>query len=443
MFPHFRNFEKHPIRNEISFDIDNVSVEIVNSCRRGILSLIPNVGINFDPYNADISDIQFIENTSPLHNEFLGHRLSLLPVNLNEDEIETFDKNKYNFEIQVHNKTHEMIKVTSNDIRITDENGQLYPLEVHRKIFPVSQITGDPILIVALNPNHYNIDMGEKLHVKFQASIGKGMDHARFSPVSTCTYFNNIDKEKVEKAKKELIDKTQDVLSKKDANLMGSQDIEILKKRFDVHDAYRYFKTNEYGEPNSFRFIIESESGLSHKYIFSKVLDVLINTIDDLIKRKRFKLTGLGDNTFSILVKGEQHTLGNLIQGSFYNMFMRERPNVSQENEKDENNENMESLKFIGYHLVHPLMEELVFKIAFLNESHEEITLERVKNFFQYGLRKIQDNLRNVKENWEKDYETHFNDKSEKKGNKKEKSTKKLSSNKEEKSKKVKHVKKT
>jgi len=392
----FRQFKKHNIRNEITFKIQDVPLEIVNALRRVIISELNNVAVHFDPYNNDESDIKFIENTSCLHNEFLGHRLSLIPLHFDEKEVDQFQKEKYLFEINVHNKTHDDLEVTTNDIRIKDENGNEYPEEFHKKIFPVSSITKDPILIVILNPNHYNLDMGEKLNVQFRASIGKALKHARYSPVSTCTYFNVIDDEKVKIAKEKYIEEKQKELDDKNEKLLSKEDIDLLKKRFDVHDAYRYFQTNEYDEPNAFEFTLESECRLSHKYLVSKAIDVLIDKMDNILEKRRHKISNIGSNAYSILIKGEQHTLGNLIQGIFYNNYIR--PFLDKKDKKDQ------LLTYIGYYLVHPLSEEILFKMNFSDDKINSV--RDVENFLKKGFQELQNLLRHIQTNWEKEIDS-------------------------------------
>jgi len=55
----------------IDFDVHNVDVSVVNSLRRVMWAEVPTLAI-------DLVDIEI--NTSPLHDEFLAHRLGLLPI---------------------------------------------------------------------------------------------------------------------------------------------------------------------------------------------------------------------------------------------------------------------------------------------------------------------------------------------------------------------------
>ena len=80
------------------FELENTPLYIANSLRRSFSSLVPTTSFD-DTYFDKKEDrsIQINTNTSALHNEFLSHRLSLIPINLeNKDnlKIKTFlDKN--------------------------------------------------------------------------------------------------------------------------------------------------------------------------------------------------------------------------------------------------------------------------------------------------------------------------------------------------------------
>ena len=78
------------------FDLENVSVALANSIRRAILSEIPTIAFDdmpnkhFDFMNKKYDkSIKIISNQSPLHNEFLSHRVSLIPLNINNHKIES------------------------------------------------------------------------------------------------------------------------------------------------------------------------------------------------------------------------------------------------------------------------------------------------------------------------------------------------------------------
>ena len=105
----FKEFNK--TNSEIEFKVKNIDTSILNSIRRVILSEIENVAFEFEPYKTENPDVNIIKNTSPLHNEFIKHRLSLIPLCFDVNEINDFDKNKYKFIIQKSNNTNSLLDV--------------------------------------------------------------------------------------------------------------------------------------------------------------------------------------------------------------------------------------------------------------------------------------------------------------------------------------------
>ena len=78
--------------NNITFDIKGDSEHgldksIINSIRRVLLSSIPTVGFRTE---IDQSDITIVKNNTSLHNEFLLHRMGLLPLYIDPTD---FNKN--------------------------------------------------------------------------------------------------------------------------------------------------------------------------------------------------------------------------------------------------------------------------------------------------------------------------------------------------------------
>ena len=76
--------------NKLEFTVSNLNRALVNALRRIIISEIPTIA--FQTCQSEESDVKIIKNTSALHNEFILHRIGLIPVHLNVTE--TFDKNK-------------------------------------------------------------------------------------------------------------------------------------------------------------------------------------------------------------------------------------------------------------------------------------------------------------------------------------------------------------
>lgn len=315
--------------SKLKFLVEDVDVSIVNSIRRIILAEIPNVAIAFDP-TQEQNDIIIHSNTCSLHNEFLAHRISLIPLHFDANEIESFDPTKYKFVLKKKNTGTDSILITTNDFDIYDENNVKYENIVRNKIFPSDRITRDHIIITRLKPNLYDLSKGEEVDIECRASIGVGKDHARWCPVSKCTYFNTLDEE--------LVKRTRASLDPSEYN------------KFDHLDKYRLFKKNKYDEPCSFEFEIESECRLSPKYLFGKAIQILKSQIEEFagtfVDCMEFR-----NEMYTFTVQNCSHTMINVLQALIYNNNFR--------NVKDN------VLEFVGYHQSHPLDKKMILKLKF------------------------------------------------------------------------------
>ena len=106
--------------NQIRFRLKNVSTAYANTLRRIIIAEVPTMAIEF---------VNIRENTSPLHDEFLSHRLGLIPLNSTTvdsfnfplectcmDTSEVCPVCSVKFVLQVENKSNENLEVTSENL---------------------------------------------------------------------------------------------------------------------------------------------------------------------------------------------------------------------------------------------------------------------------------------------------------------------------------------
>lgn len=187
--------------------IKNTDVSIVNALRRIIISEIPNVAL---------SDVVVINNNTDYHNEFLSHRISMLPVFFDQEEIDSwirqdYDKS-YEFRLDAFCDKEVTKTVYSGDILIT-KNGKTVSSETKQKLFPANRITRNHVMLMKLKK-------GQSINVFFKATLGTAKTNdTRWSPVSCCCHRMISD--------------------------------------------------------NTFEFEVESECSLTPKYLFSKAIDIL------------------------------------------------------------------------------------------------------------------------------------------------------------------------
>jgi len=331
----FDSFDNKSQTDTLKFDVTNCNSSYVNCLRRLIITDVETIGFNTEEYES--SDIKIIENTSSLHNEFILHRIGLIPVNT--DNIETYDPTKYKFILNVENTQNTPIDVTTKDFKI--KNLETNDFENSEKFFPKNPITGDYILITRLKSTPYG--NGEKIHIEGKSSKGLGKDHIRFSPVSNVVFTNKIDPDR------------EDIEFKK--YLENNPDLELVKQKtkFKLEESERCFYINDNGDPNKFEFTIESIGIIKPHTILLEALskmtfklkmfmiefDKAISNSDSNVEIR--ESTSLM-KAYDVVVHNETHTLGHLLQSHINELFKAE--NI-----------------FVGYMNPHPLEKKIMFRI--------------------------------------------------------------------------------
>lgn len=324
----FESFKKHG--NKLQFVINDVDLSIVNAIRRIGISEIPNVALQYDPTSKENDSVVVHENTCALHNEFLVHRLSLVPFCFSAEEISTYNADQYVFKLSKENKgPKKILDVTTKDIKIYDKDGNLMSESFHDRIFPRNKKTHDHILIVKLKH-------GEKIDIHFKLTRDIGSSHARWSPVSHCTYKFILD------------DNVTEPLS--------------------LLDSQRHFKKNKYGEPVAFQFELESECALIPEYIFGKSIEILRDKVKNAFNVETMTITQskFDPSMHVVEIKSGGVTLGNVLQSLIYNLGIRDSTD--------------KRLEFIGFYQPHPLDQSIILKAKFSEEVDCKLFLDKMKS---------------------------------------------------------------
>lgn len=399
---------KYTTPKRLTFTINNAELSTVNAIRRIMLSEIPTVGFYFDATDIEHNDIKITKNTCALHNEFLAHRVSLVPLCFNENDINEFDASKFKFVLKKQNNTFEIMNVTTKDFEVYDDEGKKYPEEVREKILPKNPITKDYILLTKLKPNLYDEvspPRGESVEMECFPTVNIAMKHGRWSPVSQCCYGNTVDAEKANTAFEEAFRSFESQLGR----TATKEERETQQRRFNTLEVFRHFKKNKFDEANVFDFKIESESGLRPAYLFFKACKILIekvNKFQDNLRNKQEdevkinKLSGV-DDFYMVEVKHENYTLMNVLQNYIYNICFRETKGSAN------------PIEYIGFTQPHPLDDVMVLKIklhqfddVIMNKEYvsnlllgftDTIQL-RLKAFVKEWLSMTLNDIKNVKE---------------------------------------------
>lgn len=395
------NIEQTPIK--IKFEVTNTSVAFINCLRRICSSLCPTISFD-DTYFEDISlnSINIKKNTSSLHNEFLSHRISLIPIKMNNQNLLNF-YTKYDFS----NKTRiwefsniETIPVFNLKLKnnidtimdVTTENFKVQSLTNEldiKEYFSKDHFTDEYILINKLKCNLVEQSDGQELDIECIPKIGMGKYNSRNDPTGTVKYsFKCDDEEKItEIFNLKIKHLQQERISKK---LKEFSDDEILKMRrsFNLLDKDRVYIKNTDGEASHFVFSIESIGFMDPKRIIVNSIHSLILELIDIRSSFNFKnvdgklslecnynvetLINLDDNINVIIeIKNQNHTIGNIIKDIIYKKY------VSNDNNKEF------PFKIGGYVMEHPTIEKIDFKFVIKDNITKENIIEKIYLDFQ------------------------------------------------------------
>lgn len=152
----------------IEFNLLNADLSFANSLRRTIIAEVPTMAIDLVSIKA---------NTSPLFDEFIAHRLGLIPL------VST-DVGRYEYSRKCNcNEPCEScsvqfflkVKCDTDQMEVTTDH--IIPVNKNSSVVPVKFSDQDPIIIAKLKRN-------QELDITMIAKKGIGKEHSKWSPVS-------------------------------------------------------------------------------------------------------------------------------------------------------------------------------------------------------------------------------------------------------------------
>lgn len=277
-------------RDKVKFSLSGVDSSFANALRRVMISDVPTFAIDIVHIHA---------NTSALHDEFLAHRLGLVPmVSESMDHFE-FPRNcsctgncescTVQFRLRVKNTDMNTLDVTSKDLKnISHQGAEVRPADAE-----------GPILLLKLKKN-------QEVDITCNARKGTGKEHAKWSPVSTAVFRYgpeiNLDPLKLENVtlaqKQEFVascptkvyelngdtievarpnkcNYCEECIFKAESILTGSRTGRILLNPYDNFVRINTIKDH-------FVFTVESTGALSAMNIVSIALKILAEKLEDL-----------------------------------------------------------------------------------------------------------------------------------------------------------------
>lgn len=341
----------------MTFQVQNTEVAYVNTLRRMVLTGVETLA--FDAKMTDqgtTSDVKILTNTTPMTNEMLADRIGLLPiaVEANPWVPTAWDRDAFEFRLSKENTTNDPMPIKAEDIEVfqrgrADEGYVKFP-GGNRTFFRPDPITGDTCLLAILKAKQPN-QAGQKIEFVARASVGTGLQHIRWSPVSQCSYSYTLDTDParqeqffqkwLETTKKLSLDAIQEEAGRKEA----------LIREFQAMEVQRCYKINEKGEPSSFDFVIESIGTLP----ISTIVERALANIEARCSKYAGELPSdvkvlPADNrakAFDFFFPDEDHTLGNLLQTYIEANLM-----------------DVGEVSYVGYKVPHPLRAEMVLRVG-------------------------------------------------------------------------------
>lgn len=348
---------------------------LINGIRRVLLSSIPSYSFRTE---IDKSDLVVTKNTTSLHNEFLIHRISLIPLFIEPDM-----KNKYLFHLSVEkdNPDTPLKTITANDFTIYPLKSNVNPEMIqtleksdYDLTKPLSQKKKDEILrpFKYKNKNNYCIvtelketESGEKQSLELYGSptISFAYENAKWQAVSKATYMFTKNDELFQSVLLEKI---------KQKNIPPEKQEEFSRELF-ISESERFYLRDKNSEPYNYTFSIDSEHYYNPKQLFIQSCSLLIKQFDIVKKEMKslvsdkpsiFSIESTTDNVYLIRANGYDDTIGSIYQSYISKKLITEQSMFS----------------IVGYKRVHPLETVIQFYVSF-NLSHPSSLFPEVQKF--------------------------------------------------------------
>ncbi|GMH40859.1 hypothetical protein BSKO_08763 [Bryopsis sp. KO-2023] len=159
------------------FVLSDTDTSVANALRRIIIAEVPTVAIEF---------VEIEVNTTSLNDEFLAHRLGLVPLKSTgaKEMNSPYDAgdeqvDEVEFIVDVRCEHESTMDVTSDDLQIDPSHPSVVP--IGQTDFGGEAMVNKPVVIV-------KIRKGQELKLRGIAVKGIGKDHAKWSPVATARY---------------------------------------------------------------------------------------------------------------------------------------------------------------------------------------------------------------------------------------------------------------
>lgn len=288
----YQRFPKIKIRevkdDYLKFELRNTDVSIANALRRVMIAEVPTIAI-------DLVEIEV--NSSVLNDEFIAHRLGLIPLTSERAMSMRFSRDcdacdgdgqceycSVEFHLRAKCITDQTLDVTSKDLYSSDPS--VVPVDFSDSTgYDSSEQRG--IVIVKLR-------RGQELRLRAIARKGIGKDHAKWSPAATVTFMYepeiHINEDMMERLtleeKQSLVESSPTKVFDIDPN---TQQVVAVDPEAYTYDDEVLKKAEAMGKPglidirakeDSFIFTVESTGGIKASQLVLNAIDILKQKLD-------------------------------------------------------------------------------------------------------------------------------------------------------------------
>jgi DNA-directed RNA polymerase subunit L len=320
--------------NELTFEIIDTDVCVVNSLRRVLLTEIKSLVFRGFPHKENRINIK--KNNTKFNNEYIKHRMQCIPIyNNNSSTFESFVQ-KYQLKLNVSNNTNNLVYVTTADFVVYEKSSDK-PIANQerqvRRLFPANELTGDFIPICCLKPRITDADEIEEIEMVVDFSIGKAKEDACWNMVSKCCYENKKDDarfqlilKKDERAVREHFKSQVDY-----ETYMRTEMSPEEKRDFEIIESQRVFI------PNHYIMYVESIGVYETQYLVKIACEYILGRLEEFngfLSTAQIKSTCLKPEDYCLYkdkstvkpvyvlyVKDDDYTIGKIIEKYLYYMF--------------------------------------------------------------------------------------------------------------------------
>ena len=253
--------------NILRFYIRGVDTEVANAMRRTMMADVPTMAIE---------DVIIVENTSPMRDEMLAHRLGLIPL---KTDLESYMPKEL---CDCHSELGcgKCSVTLTLEAEAVDSSCTVYSKELDSSDPEVVPVSGEiPLMKLA---------QGQRVKLEAYARLGTGHEHAKWQPVAVSALKHavrlSVDLKKCDLCESCVKTCPRHILQTdgKKVTLVEPEDCDLCNKciKSCPKDALTVVP-----EKNAFIFNIESTGVLTPEKILNKALSILTEKTDDLMEQ--------------------------------------------------------------------------------------------------------------------------------------------------------------